>query len=184
MDKDKKVKLQPLKFASMEKKEDNKNQNNIQFYEDRNNTFIHSSSDKNATENSITNNNENDIKKNESQSDKETKSFSLNKKIVGTIIGILLLAGVIVLIVLLCIKFFKNDNNDNDDENSDTSENEDPNILETSTPINPIQKDPNHIDSEFAFQMNVKDLNFVLVEQNYTETVLRNGNETIFNLIR
>ena len=103
--------------------------------------------------------------------------ISRNKKlflIIGIIVAILVIIGV----VLLCV--LKKDK-EKQPENYDEPEIIDENII---NPINPIQKDPNHIDVEFQFKTEVKDLRSVNVKQKYTERVLTNGDETTINVNR
>ena len=53
-----------------------------------------------------------------------------------------------------------------------------------STPINPIPEDENHIESEFQFKTEVKELRRINVKQKYSEKIVSNGVESIMNVIR
>ena len=112
--------------------------------------------------------------------------FSKNKKLF-IIIGILLGIIVIGTIVAICIII----NKDHDEPILNPDEppiipDEPPQISieNVSTPINPIPEDENHIESEFQFKTEVKDLTRINVKQKYSEKILTNGVESIMNVIR
>ena len=121
-------------------------------------TFSDNNNNKSNIENNI-DNNENNI-----ESKKTSKSLTIKKIFILTFLFLSLISTIII----LYLKFKKN-STENFEENS---------------PINPIQTNIDHIDSEFAFKFDLKDLKHIFVEQNYTEKVLTNGNESTINVQR
>jgi hypothetical protein len=97
------------------------------------------------------------------QTTNNNESFFLKIKtkiIIGILLGIII-AG----IVILCVILLKNDEKNKIPQDSDE---------EISTPINPIQKEEKHIESEFAFKTEVKDLIGLNVKQKSTEKIITN----------
>ena len=131
------------------------------------------------------NNNQNNISIYNAQDEDSKYRFKKKKKwiIFGTI-GIIVLLVIIIVAVVILSKNKKDSNSSGEAENPEASEDENEDIKEISSPINPIQKNANHIESEFAFQLDVKDLKMISVTQNYTENVMTNGQETNFTLFR
>ena len=115
------------------------NNNNDYTNQNTSNKILDSFSDNNNNKSNIENNidnNENNIK-----SKKTSKSFIIKK------ILIFLFLSLISTIIILYLKFKKN-----------SAEN-----FEENSPINPIQTNIDHIDSEFAFKFELKDLKHIFV---------------------
>ena len=156
-----------------------KNQKN----EDSNTNTIHIySTDKEITPQeqfprTQTNNIYSHVPNSSNDSNNEESCFKKNK-ILFIIIGIILAIIIVGGIVALCIITTKKK------EPKIPIDPIDPLDENISTPINPIQKDPNNFEVEFQFKTEVKDLKGINVKQKYTERVLTNGNESTIKLYR
>ena len=110
-------------------------------------------------------------------SNNEESCFTKNKTlfiIIGIILAIIIVGGIVALCIITTKK----------EEPKIPIDPIDPLDENISTPINPIQKDPNNFEVEFQFKTEVKDLKGINVKQKYTERVLTNGNESTINLYR
>ena len=122
---------------------------------------------------------------------KNESCFSNKKKlfiIIGIIIGLLVIG-----VVVLCVFVIGGGSKGNPPEQiipdppkppEIINPNETDNNNEIPTPINPIQTEKEHIDVEFQFKTEVKDLKSINVIQKYTEKVITNGVESVINHYR
>ena len=116
---------------------------------------------------------ENNPQEQTSNNNESCFSQKKTKIIIGIILG-LIIAGIIILCVLLLKK------EDNENENKiPPIEPENP-----FNPINPSIPDQKHIESEFAFKTEVKDLIGLNVKQKSTEKITTNGIESTINVNR
>ena len=145
---------------------------NFVIYQDFSNAKIPFSNNKNNNYNQDTTNkisdtfseNNNKIRiEIEKNSKNEFSFFQQNKK------KIILLFLFSIILTILISKLNKKKDSFKQKENS---------------PINPIQKNKEHIQSEFALKFEPKKLKHILIEQNYTEKIVTNGNESSMKVQR
>ena len=100
------------------------------------------------------------------------------RKILWSIVGIVILLGIIVTIIIVLVNKKKKNLNSDDKQENPQNQNDQEIIY---YPISPSNKDNPHLETEFEFNTQVKDLKRIFVEQKYTENVVTDGiEETLF----
>ena len=112
----------------------------------------------------------------------EEPNSSFKKKYI-IIIGIIVLIIIIIAVVLLSLLKKTNPSNEPEPHFEEPTNNITENSL-NSTPINPKHEDPSHINTEFKFKLDNKDLKRLLVEQIYEKNVMIEGYKIINNVFR
>jgi len=113
---------------------------------------------------------------NDSANGPEITANNNKRKILWSIIGIVIALGIIAAIIIVLVNKNRKKNFNSDDNllNENPQENDQEIIYH---PIKPSNKNDPHLETEFEFNTQVKDLKRIFVEQKYTETVVTDGIE-------